>query len=367
MKRVLQVVLALATTLLLTVGIAPPTPAVAATVKTASVSITGTAKVGSTLTAKTGKWKPSGVKLGYQWYRSGKAIKGATRSTYVVTVTDLGKQLTVKVAGSKKGYKAAKRTSAKTAKVGLGTITHSQVDILGKLAVGNTVRAMKTTWSPSGVRLSYQWFRDNDPITGATGPTYRLTAADVGTFTGLIVTGRLAGYRDASPGLFAVDEVGDATSWNGTLEVGVDVPPGTYQSAGGSGCYWERQSGPGKAIGAGPLGSGTTIVTIAPTDRFFVPMGCGSWATPSTEPVTTIGDGDYLVGSQVSPGRYQATHTTGTECYWELRSGFGGTDGDIVAYTMYRKPLATSVVEVVIPEDAVGFVTDGCGQWTLVR
>lgn len=34
--------------------------------------ISGTVRVGKTLTAKVGTWKPSGVSLKYQWYRGGK-------------------------------------------------------------------------------------------------------------------------------------------------------------------------------------------------------------------------------------------------------------------------------------------------------
>jgi hypothetical protein len=35
--------------------------------------------------------------VGYQWYRSGKAIKGATGHTYKIKAADAGKQLTLKV------------------------------------------------------------------------------------------------------------------------------------------------------------------------------------------------------------------------------------------------------------------------------
>jgi hypothetical protein len=33
----------------------------------------------------------------YQWYRGGRAIKGATKATYLLRPTDRGKRLTVKV------------------------------------------------------------------------------------------------------------------------------------------------------------------------------------------------------------------------------------------------------------------------------
>jgi len=79
---------------------------------TATPKIAGTAKVGRTLTAKPGTWGPKGTKLHYQWYRSGKAIKGATGKTHKATAADAGRKLTVKVTGTRSGYLSASKTSA---------------------------------------------------------------------------------------------------------------------------------------------------------------------------------------------------------------------------------------------------------------
>ncbi|QTV79164.1 hypothetical protein [Microbacterium sp. NIBRBAC000506063] len=43
-------------------------------------TISGTARVGQTLKAKTGTWT-TGTKYKYQWYADGKAISGATKSS----------------------------------------------------------------------------------------------------------------------------------------------------------------------------------------------------------------------------------------------------------------------------------------------
>ncbi|POH61182.1 carboxypeptidase regulatory-like domain-containing protein [Arthrobacter glacialis] len=75
-------------------------------------AITGTKKVGSTLTAVPGTWGPAPVTLKYQWYSSGTAIAGATASSYTLVTLDKGKSLTVKVTGSKTGYTTAAKTSA---------------------------------------------------------------------------------------------------------------------------------------------------------------------------------------------------------------------------------------------------------------
>ncbi len=77
-----------------------------------SVTITGTAKVGSKLTANAGTWTPSTVTKTYQWKRNGVAISGATASTYTAKSADAGKVITVTVKGSKTGYTSVYKTSA---------------------------------------------------------------------------------------------------------------------------------------------------------------------------------------------------------------------------------------------------------------
>jgi len=79
-------------------------------------TITGTTKVGNTLTAKAGAWR-RGSRLTYQWYRDGKKLKGYTAKTFTLTKYSAGKTLTVHVTGSKPGYTPASTSSSKTAKV----------------------------------------------------------------------------------------------------------------------------------------------------------------------------------------------------------------------------------------------------------
>jgi hypothetical protein len=97
---------------------APPTAVVAKGTLTAPTpTITGTAKVGSTLTAKTGTWGPAPVALKYQWRAGGTAISGATSATYVPTTSVVGARITVSVTGTKTGWTSAVRTSGATAAV----------------------------------------------------------------------------------------------------------------------------------------------------------------------------------------------------------------------------------------------------------
>jgi hypothetical protein len=63
--------------------------------RTSAPTISGTARVGSVLTAKKGVWRmPTDVV--FKWQRNGVDIKGATAATYKLTAADKGKKITVR-------------------------------------------------------------------------------------------------------------------------------------------------------------------------------------------------------------------------------------------------------------------------------
>lgn len=186
-------------------GYTPVTKTSQATVKvtrgpigTATPSISGTVKVGKTLTAKPGGWSPSGIKLGYQWYRDGKAISKATKTTYALGKADLGHKITVKVSATKPYFTPASKTSKATAKVGKGTIAPATPAISGTAKVGKTLTAKPGKWSPSGIKLSYQWYRDGKAVSGATKATYKLSGADRGHKITVKVIASKSAYTTAS-------------------------------------------------------------------------------------------------------------------------------------------------------------------------
>lgn len=167
-----------------------------ATLKTATPKITGTTTFGKTLTAKPGTWT-SGTKLTYQWLRNGKAISGATKSTYKLAAADTGKQISVKVTGTKSGYKTASKTSSKTAKIAKATLKTATPTISGSQKYGSTLTAKPGTWT-SGTTFTYQWYRNGTAISGATKSTYKLAAKDAGKKLTVKVTGKKSGYTTAS-------------------------------------------------------------------------------------------------------------------------------------------------------------------------
>jgi serine protease len=168
--------------------------AMSTTLTSAVPTVSGTVMVGSTVTANAGTWGPAPVTLTYQWYSSGVAITGATGSTYVLTTSEQGKTMVVRVTGSKTGYTTVSKDSASTTAVAALTLTSSIPTISGSSRVGSKLTANAGTWGPAPVTLSYQWYRSGVAIVGASGSTYVLTTADKGTTLKVRVTGSKTGY-----------------------------------------------------------------------------------------------------------------------------------------------------------------------------
>lgn len=168
-------------------------------------TISGTAAVGKTLTAKAA-WAPSSAKVTYQWYRGSAAITGATKKTYKLTAADKGKKLKVTVKGP--AYEPTSVTSAATKAVTAGKLTTATPKISGTAKVGKKLTAKAGTWGPGTVKLTYQWYRGSSKITGATKKTYTLKKADKGKKITVKVKGTKSGYTSATKSSKATAKVG---------------------------------------------------------------------------------------------------------------------------------------------------------------
>lgn len=83
-------------------------------------SIKGTSTVGKTLRIKNLRasgWKPATSKHAFQWYRNGKAIKGATKRAYTVKRADRGKRIRVRITAKKPYYVDGRYTTKPTKKI----------------------------------------------------------------------------------------------------------------------------------------------------------------------------------------------------------------------------------------------------------
>jgi peptidoglycan hydrolase-like protein with peptidoglycan-binding domain len=161
---------------------------------TPAPKISGRPVVGAILTATAGTWSPSPAALTYQWTRDGKPISGATGSSYTVQAADIHAALRVAVTGSMAGYNTVTKASDATDPVAKGTLSAKNPSISGTRQIGKTLTAVPGMWSPSGVALTYQWYRDSAKITKATGKIYKLVKADKDQKISVRVRGTLGGY-----------------------------------------------------------------------------------------------------------------------------------------------------------------------------
>ena len=157
-------------------------------------TITGSAKVGSTLTANPGKWKPSDTTFTYQWNRDGVPISGATAVTYEAANADAGHKLSVTVTGDRYHFNDVTVTSASTKTIGGGVLVAPVPQIVGTPTRGATLTAVPGTWGPGTVALTYQWRRGGTKIPGASGSTYVVTKTDAGKRLTVSVTGVEVGF-----------------------------------------------------------------------------------------------------------------------------------------------------------------------------
>ncbi len=189
---------------------------------TVEPSISGTLALGRTLFASLGTWAgATPLSYAYQWVRCGgdgglpdgsncTPIVGATSSSYLLTVDDVGQRMRIRITASNGlGTETAASNASDVVGTTSSTTPGSQAPrnsilpaILGSANVGTTLTASVGLWTGSAPLLySYQWLRCGtdggqstgagcSAISGATGTQYALVAADLNQRLRVQVTAR---------------------------------------------------------------------------------------------------------------------------------------------------------------------------------
>jgi len=169
-------------------------------INTTAPAITGTTKVGQSLTVSPGTWTNSPDTYAYQWRANGANIPHATAATYVPTAGDLGKSLSVLVTAVN-GQGAWSAVSAPTAPIAsaIPAPTNTVLPaISGTIQVGQVVSVSNGTWTGSPTSYTYQWLRDGVVIAGLINASRVLNSADLGTHISCTVTAINAGGSAAA-------------------------------------------------------------------------------------------------------------------------------------------------------------------------
>ena len=145
---------------------------------TGYVFISGSTKVGATLSA-TVEGAPRSATLNYQWYRGTDPISGATSTTYTTTNADDDCDISCRVTA--KGYEGVLISgSIKPALPALtGSVVIVNVSSPDGVEVGDMLAATLNGVQADAL-LHCQWYRGDTAIEGATSANYVLVSTDVG-------------------------------------------------------------------------------------------------------------------------------------------------------------------------------------------
>ena len=244
--------------------------------------VTGSLRVGGTLSVSTGTWIGTPASNTYQWQSSVNgtdwdSISGATNATFVIQAVQAGLYLRAQVFGNKTSaasvvYKIT-ASSLSTAMVPALNIQNTAAPVVsGAWTQGTTISTTTGTWSATGT-FTYQWQSSSDgstwaDISGATSSTYALTSSEASKFVRVQVvntTSSGAGIAYSAPR----SKVG--TPFNtvlpaitGTLKIGSTqtVSTGTWSNTPTSYSYqWQKSSDGISWISL----SGETANTYVPT------------------------------------------------------------------------------------------------------
>jgi hypothetical protein len=190
------------------------------------VEITGEARVGETIGVDPGTWSPADVALTYEWAAGDVVLDGQTGSELVLTPGHLDKIISVRVTGTLDG-ESASSSGTLEAPVAPGQFAQAPTPTIQGLArVDSTLTAVSGVWSPDAA-LSYQWQVNGLAVSGASGTTFRLSAAHLGKAISVAVTGSAPGYTSVTstsvdtPAVAAASFTSTPTpTISGTLRVG---------------------------------------------------------------------------------------------------------------------------------------------------
>jgi hypothetical protein len=197
-------------------GAAPPPPPYP--VSTAPPEIQGSEprQDGQTLTATTGSWTAapqSSMTFAYQWFRctgtACSAIPGATGKSYTLGAGEVARRVKVRVTGNCTApnpvCQPMSRDSGLTGTVLADPNNERLPEVGGNAVQGQVLSGSVGFWrSVASLSFGYQWLRCDlgggscVTVAGATGATYRLTAADAGHRLRVGVTARNSRPREAT-------------------------------------------------------------------------------------------------------------------------------------------------------------------------
>ncbi|TFB71956.1 LPXTG cell wall anchor domain-containing protein [Cryobacterium glaciale] len=344
-----------------------------------SATIAGDTVVEQTLTAVANPALPL-TSPTYVWMRGGVAIDGATSVDYVLVPADLGTVISVAISGTNTDSEPETATSPGTSPIAAAPFTTAPVPtISGTTTVDQSLTAASGTWSPSGATLSYQWMRNGQVVSGATGSTYPLTAGDLGAVLTVAVTAVKTGYVTETTVSAASAAIAAAVftatpvptiSGNAAVDQTLSAAAGSWEPSGATLTYqWLRSGSPviGATASTYPLTAAdlgaVVTVTVTAVKAGYVTASTTSVATaavaatPFTGVPAPIVTGTPMVDQTLTATAGDWAPTGATLTYQWLRNGYPITDATGSTYALTPNDLG-AVLTVEVTAVKTGYVTE---------
>ncbi|MCU1568072.1 MAG: putative S-layer domain protein [Pseudarthrobacter sp.] len=162
----------------------------------AELTVSGTMKVGETITANLPPLEPAPTNVEYRWiHADGYFDMTTSEPTFVLRPEDAGKRMTVRAYATKHGYRTYLGLYEAQESVIGPIVSSAPVTISGTATVGQTLTAILGTLNPTPEKVSYTWKRNGEAIAEASARQLQLTQADAGTEISVTVTAQRAGYE----------------------------------------------------------------------------------------------------------------------------------------------------------------------------
>ena len=293
-----------------------------------------TASLGGTLT-KTYDGKkdaPEGIKIELDGVVSGEKVSASSESiSYDDAKAGTGKTITasdIKLNGDDAGnYTLGTNTTITTdAGVIIAAEITGSVTISGTPTVGETLKA--TYSGGNATEISYQWYRGNEAISGATETSYTLTADDAGKSVSVCVTasGNYSGSVESTPVTvnkteqsapetgtgYKIDYVAETISAENGYELAatkgandgsasLSVTPGTdvyirlAETATAYASDWTLVDVPARPAAPANVSGGTEQISGVDSSMEYRAVGSTSWTRCTGTNISNLSDGDYEV------------------------------------------------------------------------